>query len=176
MKHGQKGGNYRHFMAMIGVSSVVMFGLMYLNTYVLGHVFWSETRFWMTFVMGAAMMVVMLLFMWGMYRNTAKNLIILAVAAIVFTGGLWLVRSQSTIDDVDYMRAMIPHHSIAIMTSRRAGIEDVRVRELADAIAQTQVREIAEMKCLIDDIEANGEVADAADATGRPSCKQQAGE
>ena len=154
-EHGG-GGMYLRFMAMIGTSTVIMFVLMYLNTYSLDHVFWSETRFWMAFVMGAAMMVVMLAFMWGMYRNTTKNLIILGVAAVVFALGLWLVRSQTTVTDSEYMRAMIPHHSIAIMTSERAHIRDPRVRQLAKDIIVAQRREIAEMKYLIADIEENG--------------------
>jgi hypothetical protein len=147
---------YPRFMAMIAAGTAVMFGLMYLNTFALDHVFWSETRFWMTFVMGAAMMVVMLAFMWGMYPSRGKNLVILAVAALVFALALWLVRSQRSVTDTDYMRAMIPHHSIAILTSTRAQLRDPRVRQLAAEIAETQRREIAEMKALIADIDANG--------------------
>ncbi|MCF8708798.1 DUF305 domain-containing protein [Rhizorhapis sp. SPR117] len=116
----------------------------------------SETRFWMAFVMGASMMVVMLLFMWAMYKNRAKNFIILGVAAVTFALALWLVRSQTTIEDIEYMKAMIPHHSIAIMTSERSHIRDPRVRELAKGIIVAQRREIAEMKYLIEDIEKNG--------------------
>tara|TARA_B100001971_G_C17687097_1_gene285132 strand:+ start:123 stop:461 length:339 start_codon:yes stop_codon:yes gene_type:complete len=78
------GGNYWRFMAMVSTSTVVMFVLMYANTYDADHFFWSETRFWMMFVMGAMMMVVMLLFMWGMYKDRTKNFIILGVAAVVF--------------------------------------------------------------------------------------------
>ncbi len=147
---------YVRFMAMIGTSTVVMFVLMYLNTYSIDHVFWSETRFWMAFVMGAAMMVVMLSFMLGMYKNPKKNLIIYAVAAVVFALALWLVRSQTTVTDTEYMQAMIPHHSIAIMTSERAHIRDPRVRKLAHDIILAQRREIAQMKYLIEDIEQNG--------------------
>jgi peptidoglycan/LPS O-acetylase OafA/YrhL len=150
------GRMYWRFMAMIGTSTVVMFGLMYLNTYDADHLFWSETRFWMAFVMGAAMMVVMLLFMWNMYQSTRKNLIILGTAAVIFALALWLVRSQTTVTDTEYMKAMIPHHSIAIMTSERAHMRDPRVRKLAHDIILAQRREIAQMKYLIADIEANG--------------------
>ena len=149
-------GNYVRFMAMVGTATVIMFLLMYANTYTADHIFWSETRFWMAFVMGAMMIVVMLLFMWSMYKNRTKNLIILGVAAVLFALALWLVRSQQTIDDTEYMKAMIPHHSIAIMTSERAHIRDPRVRELAHDIIVAQRREIAEMKYLIEDIEENG--------------------
>jgi len=145
--------SYLRFSAMIAASTVVMFGLMYLNTYALDHVTFSQTRMWMALVMGAAMAVVMLAFMWGMYKNRGANIAILVGAAVVFAGALWLVRSQATVGDVAYMKAMIPHHSIAIMTSERAKISDPRVRELADEIAAAQVREIAEMKALIADLE-----------------------
>jgi len=166
---GRRGeGIYKHFMAMVGTSTVVMFGLMYLNTYALNHVFWSETRFWMMFVMGAVMAVVMLIFMWGMYKNTTKNWIIIGVAVITFALSLFLVRSQATVDDSDYMSAMIPHHSIAVLTSERAGIKDARVRELANGIIRAQRKEIAEMKWLLEDIDANGLAETREDALERP--------
>ena len=156
-KHSNSGVTmYVRFMAMIGTSTVVMFGLMYINTYNIDHVFWSETRFWMAFVMGAAMMVVMMLFMWSMYKNTAKNFVILGVAAVVFVLAVWLLRSQATITDTEYMAEMIPHHSIAIMTSERAHIRDPRVRKLAHDIILAQRREIAQMRYLIEDIDRNG--------------------
>lgn len=126
---------------------------MYLNTYAFGHVLWSETRFYMAFVMGATMAVVMLAFMLGHYKNKALNIAIFAGSAAVFAVALFLVRSQTTVQDVSYMSAMIPHHSIAILTSERAEISDPRVRKLADEIIEAQRREIDEMKALIADIE-----------------------
>jgi uncharacterized protein (DUF305 family) len=138
---------------MIATSTVVMFGLMYLNTYALDHVEFSQTRTWMALVMGATMAVIMLGFMWSMYKNTRVNMAILAGSVAVFAIALWLVRSQQTVDDVSYMKAMIPHHSIAILTSRRARITDPRVRKLADTIIESQRREISEMKALITDLE-----------------------
>ncbi len=145
--------SYGRFAAMIATSTVVMFGLMYLNTYALDHVFYSQTRTWMAILMGAVMAVIMLGFMWSMYKSKAANIAILAVSAAVFGVSLWLVRSQETVSDASYMKAMIPHHSIAIMTSERAHIRDPRVRLLADRIIEAQVREIDEMKQLIADLE-----------------------
>lgn len=144
--------SYWRFAAMIATSTVVMYGLMYLNTYRLEHVFWSETRAWMALMMGATMSVIMLSFMLGMYRKRAINLAIYGSSVAAFALALWLVRSQTTVDDVDYMSAMIPHHSIAILTSRHARISDPRVRKLADEIIEAQEREIAEMKSLIRDL------------------------
>ena len=149
--------NYGRFLAMVGTSTAIMFGLMYLNSYSIEHLYWSETRFYMTFVMGATMAVVMLLFMWGMYRNRTMNTAILAGSVVLFAGALWLVRSQVTVQDESWMRAMIPHHSIAIMTSERAETTDPRVSKLAEDIVTAQNREISEMRFLLADIEANGE-------------------
>lgn len=130
-----------------------MLGLMYLNTYQLDHVFFGETRTYMALVMGATMTLIMLVFMQGMYKNRRANLAILIGSAAVFAAALWLVRSQATVDDVAYMKAMIPHHSIAILTSERAHIADPRVRALADGIIKAQRKEIYEMKALIQDIQ-----------------------
>jgi uncharacterized protein (DUF305 family) len=144
---------YLRFAAMIAVSTVTMFGLMYLNTYQPDHVHFSETRTYMALVMGATMAVIMLAFMLHMHGKRGLNAGIFLGSAAVFVLALWLVRSQSTVEDVSYMKAMIPHHSIAILTSERARIADPRVRELADQIIKTQREEIAEMKALIDDLE-----------------------
>ncbi|WP_353955679.1 DUF305 domain-containing protein [uncultured Sphingobium sp.] len=103
----------------------------------------------MALLMGAVMAVIMLSFMWGMYRNRRTNIAIATTALAIAGGALWLVRSQATVDDVGYMKAMIPHHSIAVLTSERARIRDPEVRLLADRIIDAQIREIAEMKRLI---------------------------
>lgn len=147
---------YVRFFAMIAAATVVMFGLMYLNTFAADHVFFSQTRMWMALVMGAVMAVIMLGFMWSMYSDLRINLAILAGSVVVFAVSLWLVRSQATVDDVSYMKAMIPHHSIAILTSERAHLRDPRTRRLAKGIMDAQRREIAEMKYLIDDIQRHG--------------------
>lgn len=143
--------SYLKFAAMIVTSTIVMFGLMYLNTYAPDHVFWSETRAYMALIMGATMAVLMLAFMWRMYPRTKVNTGIMAFSIVVFAASLYLVRSQVTVDDVDWMSAMIPHHSIAILTSERAVHTDPRVQDLAKRIIEAQRREIDEMKGLIRD-------------------------
>ena len=144
---------YRTFAGMIAAGTIVMFGLMYLNTFAWDHIFFSETRAYMALIMGAIMAMVMLSFMWSMYPNKGTNLAILLGSAVVFAVSLWLVRSQATVDDVSYMRAMIPHHSIAILTSERAKISNPRVRELADGIIAAQRKEISEMERYIGDLD-----------------------
>ena len=144
---------YARFGVMIASATLIMFGLMYLHTYQIDHVRFSETRAYMALIMGASMAGVMLFFMLDMYEDRRKNVAIVVAAAVLFAASLWLVRSQRTVDDVSYMRAMIPHHSIAILTSERAQIRDPRVRKLADEIIEAQRREISEMKQLIAELE-----------------------
>lgn len=144
--------NYIRLGAMIASSMVAMYAFTYLNTYEFAHVFFSETRLYMTVMMGASMAVIMLVFMLHMLTNKKLNIIIVACSIIVFSLSLFAMRSQILVDDVSYMRAMIPHHSIAILTSERAGITDPRVRDLADSIIEAQKREIQEMKMLIEDL------------------------
>lgn len=138
---------------MIATSTVIMYGLMYLNSWEASHVWFSQTRMWMALYMGAAMAVIMLAFMLGMYSNAKLNLGIFIGAAVVFALSLYLVRSQDTVGEVAWMKAMIPHHSIAILTSSRAQISDPRVRNLADAIIEAQKLEIREMEALIADLQ-----------------------
>ena len=146
--------SYARFFAMIATSTALMFALMYSTVYTVDHVLWSQTKFWMALYMGATMAVVMLAFMLGMYEDKRKNAAIFAGSAVVFAVSFGLVRAQTTVDDVAWMEAMIPHHSIAILTSERAQITDPRVRRLAGEIVETQRREIAEMEALIDSLEA----------------------
>ncbi len=149
--------SYWRFGAMILTSTVTMFVLMYLNTYALEHLFWSETRAYMALLMGATMAVIMLAFMLSMYSSTPLNAAIFVGALLLFAGSLWLVRSQETVQDRSFMGAMIPHHSIAIMTASRAELSDARVEKLAEEIVAAQNREIAEMRYLIADIGTRGE-------------------
>jgi hypothetical protein len=165
--------SYLRFAAMIATSVVVMYGLTYLNVYAWSHVWFSQTRVWMALIMGAAMAVIMLGYMLKMYPDRRTNIAIVLGSALLFAASLWLVRSQETVYDVAYMKAMIPHHSIAILTSERAHIRDPRVRKLADGIIEAQVREIAEMEKLIADLERNPAPATAPDLAPEPATSKE---
>lgn len=153
-------GKWTTFFAMIATSIVTMFVLKYSNVYEPDHVFFSQTRMWMALMMGMAMIVIMLGFMWGMYKTRITKLLVMSGAVVGFFLFLFLARSQATVGDEAWMKAMIPHHSIAILTSSRAEISDPRVRKLADEIIAAQVKEIAQMKLLLQSIDENGEMGD----------------
>lgn len=142
--------------AMVATSTIVMFFLMYQLVYDWDHALFSRTRLISSLVMGCVMTVVMVAFMWRMYRPSVAKIAVLAAA--IFAGGSLLAinRNQTLIGDIAFMKAMIPHHSIAINNARKADIRDPRVRYLADRITRDQVKEIAEMNMLIEDIGQHG--------------------
>jgi len=144
------------FAAMITVSTFIMFFLMYQLVYSFDHAMFSLNRMIASLVMGCVMTVVMLGFMWSMYEGIGVKIAVLITAATMGVILLFINRSQLLIGDISFMKSMIPHHSIAINDSRKATIKDPRVRKLADQIIEAQVREIAVMKLLINDIEHNG--------------------
>lgn len=145
--------SYMKFAAMIMTATAVAFALLYVKTHSFEHLYWSETRFYMALVMGGAMTVVLTAFMFRVYGNTAVNLVVLSAGICIFAGSLYLVRSQSTVDQVEWMKEMIPHHSSAILTSQRANIADDRVRQLAEEIIRTQQLQIEQMQQLITELE-----------------------
>jgi hypothetical protein len=165
---GVQGSMYVRFAAMILTAVVVMYGVMFVGSWELTHVRFSQSRIFMAITMGGTMGLVMLAWMLDMYRSAKANIAIVVVSLLVFAGGVALDRSQATVGDASFMRAMIPHHSLAITRSERFQVEDLRVCELAVQISEAQRREIDEMDWLIDDIGANGPATTPAEAAARP--------
>lgn len=154
--HSMMKMGWSRFFAMIATSTVMMFPLMYQLIYSADHATFSLTRLVSSVVMGCLMAVIMLAFMWKMYEGPKAKLAILVGSVLLGVIILAINRQQTLISDIDFMKSMIPHHSIAINNARKADIRDPRVRKLADVIIRSQVEEIAKMKLLVDDIEKNG--------------------
>ncbi|WP_343232986.1 DUF305 domain-containing protein [Miltoncostaea marina] len=152
---------------MILTSIVVMYWVMFVGSWELSHVRFSQSRVFMALTMGGAMGLVMLAWMRGMYRDVTGNVAVVAGSLVLLGGGIALDRSQATVGDVSFMRAMIPHHSLAITRSERFRNDDLRVCELAVGISEAQRREIREMDWLIGDIRRNGPATTAAEAQRR---------
>ncbi|OOC56452.1 MULTISPECIES: DUF305 domain-containing protein [Nocardiopsis] len=172
--HQQGGGlshqnkMYLRFAAMILTAMVVMYWTMFVGTWEWSHVQWSESRLFMALTMGGAMGLVMLAWMLDMYKNMKGNIAIVVASLLLLGGGVFLDRSQATVQDTAWMSSMIPHHSLAITRSERAEITDVRVCRLAVEIIAAQEREISEMEWLMKDIEENGEAETLEEAKARP--------
>ena len=159
--------HYARFAGMVLTGAAVMYVTMYAGTWEWGHVRFSESRVFMTLTMAGTMGIVMFLWMRSMYRNRVANAAVLIISALAVVGGIALDRSQLTVDDRDYLRAMIPHHSLAITRSERVAFDDVRACELAREISIAQRVEIDEMTWLIDDIANAGAATSSADAETR---------
>ena len=140
---------------MLICSAVSMYITMYFNTFEFSHIFFSWTRMYMTFIGVSGMAIIMFLFMKNMYNNKAKNIAIILGSLLLMAISTYLVRQQIPINDVKWMKAMIPHHSIAILTSNRADLKDPQVKELANQIIKAQKKEIEEMKKMIEKLENN---------------------
>lgn len=140
---------YPRFLLMLSISFMIMYSVTYLNVDQTEHIYLNLSRLYMTILMVAPMAVVMLLMMGKMYRNKKANSTILAGSLVVFAAALFLLRSQTPIEDVQYMKAMIPHHSSAILTSQEANLSDPELKQLAEEIIKTQKEEIAQMKKIL---------------------------
>ncbi|MEP5254589.1 MAG: DUF305 domain-containing protein [Winogradskyella arenosi] len=145
--------NYTKFILMLLCSGVSMYITMYFNTYEFSHVFFSWTRMYMTLIGIGGMALIMFLFMRNMYNDKGKNRALVLGSILLMIIPTYLVRQQIPIDDIKWMRAMIPHHSIAILTSNKADLKDPEVKKLAEDIIKAQEREIAEMKKMIQRLE-----------------------
>ena len=145
----QDNSSYKKLAINLSISFVVMYAVMFLNVDQFDHVMLSFTRTYMTILMIAPMSIIMILMMGSMFKNKKLNAIIISTAVVVFIGVLTLLRTQTPIKDVQYMKAMIPHHSSAIMVSQEATFEDPETKQLALEILEAQKREIAQMKKIL---------------------------
>jgi Domain of unknown function (DUF305) len=165
---GMQRKRYLRFAAMIATGMVAMYWVMFFGSYEWSHVRFSQSRVYMALAMGGTMGLVMFAWMFNMYRNTRANIVVVALSVALLGLGVFLDRSQTAVGDTQFMRAMIPHHSLAITRSERFNVEDVRVCKLAVEISEAQRREIMEMDWLIEDIAENGAASTLVEARQRP--------
>jgi len=151
--HNMQNMSYKKFVVMMAISFIIMYIVMFLNVIEIKHYHTSVTRIYMAILMVAPMAVVMMLMMGKMYTDKKINMGITVGSIVVFIVTLIALRAQTPIGDVQYMKAMIPHHSSAILTSERADIKDPEVKKLAEDIIKAQRKEIAEMEASIKRLE-----------------------
>ncbi|MDQ3142122.1 MAG: DUF305 domain-containing protein [Bacteroidota bacterium] len=145
-----KTGTYKKFMIMLIISFFIMYSVMFFNVEKFDHIFLSTTRLYMSLLMVTPMALLMLILMRKMYPDKKINTIIILSSLLVFVLSLTFLRTQTPIGDKQYMKAMIPHHSSAILTSKHANIKDPEVKELSQKIIKSQEEEIAQMKAILE--------------------------
>ena len=143
-------GMYEKLMISLLMSFVIMYIVMFLNVSEGNHIYLSLSRTYMALLMVSPMAIVMLLVMGKMYPDKKRNTIIIITSLIIFIVSLAALRTQTPVGDVQYMKAMIPHHSSAIMTSENARLQDPEVKKLAEEIIKAQEEEISKMESIIE--------------------------
>jgi uncharacterized protein (DUF305 family) len=140
---------YVNFAVMLAISAIFMYGLMYLMIDQVSRFHFNLNTLYMTLAMLAPMLVVMLYMMRDMYPNHRLNAALYGLSVVVFFGSIALVRTQTTIDDKEFLRSMIPHHSGAVLMCQKARLTDPEIINLCGSIIKSQKREIAEMEAIL---------------------------
>lgn len=135
------------------VGGVIMYLVMFVMIDGLDSFFNNLNMLYMTLMMVAPMVVLMILAMKHMFASRTTNLAIIALSLIAFLGSFALIRTQTTIGDHAFLRSMIPHHSGAILMCREADLRDGQIKRLCDQIIESQRREIDEMKAMLNRID-----------------------
>ncbi len=144
---------YIRLLVSLTISYVVMFAVMFSRVDVIDNVFLSLNQVYMTALMTAPMLIIMLVVMNPMYKLKKLN-VALIVGAIVAIGLTWgLLRTQTGVGDKQFLQSMIPHHAAAILVCDEAALTDERIIELCGEIVEAQEREISEMKAIMQDYE-----------------------
>ena len=145
----------RHYMMLavnLILSAVVMYLAMFTMIWTFADFFNNLNTLYMALIMWAPMGVLMLITMASMYADKRLNLILYAAFALVLVLSFLAMRYQSLVGDRQFVRAMIPHHSGAILMCNRASIRDAEIRDICfkpNGIVESQEREIKQMNAIL---------------------------
>ena len=156
-----KSNSYNALGVSLTLSFFLMYAVMFLNIDDVDHIYLSLTRTYMSLLMVTPMAVLMLLVMPSMYPLKSRNHLIMGSSVFIFIVSLVLLRTQTPVTDAQYMRAMIPHHSSAIMTSKNADLKDPELKKLAQDIIVSQQKEITQMKAILERLSHDREEANS---------------
>jgi len=155
MKHHSAQGHdmarmhYLHLGLMTLLSFIAMFALMYSMVDRFANVYPNLNQFYMAGTMAAPMVIIELLVMRAMYKDTRLNMIIMGVALVALVLFFLGIRAQTGVGDVQFVKSMVPHHSGAILMCDRAKIADAELKKLCDGIVKGQQQEIDQMKQIL---------------------------
>ncbi|AOO81609.1 DUF305 domain-containing protein [Bosea vaviloviae] len=142
-------GHYRRFAVELTLDFIAMYVVMYAMIATLRHFHFNLNNVYMTLMMLAPMSIIMLVSMRSMFPSRRLNLLIGAGAIAIFLASFAAMRTQAGVDNADFLRAMIPHHSGAILMCEQASITDVEITALCREIVASQQKEIAQMEAIL---------------------------
>lgn len=134
---------------MVVLHFIIMFILMYSMVDVFENVYLNLNKVYMAAIMTAPMLILEILLMGSMYENKKALNILLAISAVAMIIVFFFIRQQTFIYDKEFLRAMIPHHSSAILMCNKASLEDDEIKELCKSIVVAQQTEIDLMEKIL---------------------------
>ena len=121
-EHDQAMGGYRKWFLALGLSLLVMYPL---TMAFIAH--WSD-----------------------FHLNLSNFYMAVAIGFVaLFAVGIWLGRTEAFVGNEQFLRAMIPHHSRAILVCNQAQITDPDIAQLCDQIVSSQQEEIDLMEQML---------------------------
>lgn len=146
--------NYLRLLAMAAISYISMFILMYAMVNTFGDALVNFNQFYMAALMVFPMVLIELVLMRAMYASRALNLAIAAFSVVAFAAAWFMIRDQTAIADVQFLKSMIPHHSGALLMCENAKLSDPEITALCnDNILPSQQAEIEQMKRILQRLE-----------------------
>jgi uncharacterized protein (DUF305 family) len=151
MKHNRQAehSHYLRLLVMIGLSFISMYVLMYSMVTTFGDVYNSVNQVYMAGLMTAPMVIIELLLMSSMYKNTKLNALVIGASCVIGIAFFLFIKQQAAVGDRQFLRSMIPHHSGAILMCQKASIEDQRIKDLCKTIISGQQAEIDKMRAML---------------------------
>lgn len=141
--------HYGKLALTLSINAVLMFLIGYVMIDRLDHFYANINAVYMTLLMVAPMAILMLLVMRSMFPNVRLNVALHAGFALLFIGVFLLTRTQTPVDDIQFLRSMIPHHSSAILMCEQSSITNPEIVALCDEIVQSQREEIEQMQAIL---------------------------
>lgn len=141
---------YKALAATVGIHFFIMLSLTYVGVFQLSHIYLNLNRFYMAVIMVAPMVILMLIFMGHMFKNKRINLLLYVIFGTLFIGTYFAIRNQAFVGNEQFLKSMIPHHSIAIKTCEYANYSDPEIDTLCEQIIEAQRSEINQMEEILD--------------------------
>jgi uncharacterized protein (DUF305 family) len=109
---------------------------------------WDDFRFSVNDFYMVGLMTGWMLFFMGLFTLQVGKTIFGLIVVIIFFA---LIRTQAFVNEIQYLKGMIPHHSMAILMSKRLEKKPNSIQHLLDQIIETQKKEIIIMKSYLGD-------------------------
>lgn len=138
----------------LGIMTAAHIGIMYVAMFAMidraGYFYNNTNMLYMALLMAAPVTLIMVFSMRHMYPDARINMAVGLACVLLTAGSFYAIRAQIGVGDAQFIRAMIPHHSGAILMCREATISDPELTQLCKGIIESQQREIDQMEAILE--------------------------